>query len=794
MDLLYKILQKILVTLFLGSHVVFSQSPREIIDLNGIAEFEQTETALPPDMFTRKIQVPGLIDLAQPKIEQYEDYFTGNHEPRYSWYRFKFNVPEKYQYKFAILKIRKSRYNTQIILNGHDCGTFMQCNTPVECDLTDFITCDKENILLIRVGERAWLPKESATGFDREKMTDIPGIWDDIFIIFTGPIRIDKVLSLPDLANSMVTAKIILENYGKVVERSMEYSFIEYTLSAYVREKKTGRVVTDKMIVNDKLKCQQFQQLVLNMKLKNPHPWLPDDPFLYETVISVSADAKFFDDYGNPESLRLNGNYAWIGPSDEVAVTFGMRDFKAVERTFELNGEQFVLLGSTITLNRFFEDNERGALPWDKEWVKKLFIDIPKSLGWNGFRICIGLLPDFWYDLADEYGLLLQNEYPMWNLRGRDIQYKKEYTDWVWSDGNHPSIVIWDAMNEQKQDYIGNVVIPELKKLDPTRIWDAGYMGSEDLDVNEMDEIHWYPLGHGWWHTDEAVRMRRDAFRFGNLFDKNYRLDHASFNSSPMILNEYGWLWLNRDGIHSAIRTEGNFVDRDITPSVINYEYYEPDGAQLYSGRDTYDYYVGENASPDEQWAFQAYLLAIEGEILRSTRIFSGVFSFVYLTDNGGYTGDWFKNHIRDLDPSQALLMQYHTHKKFAVFIDLEDGRYLKNPIHFQPGDLKSINLYGINDSNRKQKGDVTVKIMDHTGRIISTQTVGVEIESFWQLNISITIQVPEAAGGYMLLSELDDGNNDTPAQVSRRYFIVGDIANPEFPDYTYNLPPGWPK
>ena len=792
--MIYKYLHLVSIILIVSGQILHAQSPREIINLNGIVEFEQTETAFPPEKFTRIIQVPGLIDLAKPKIEQYDEYFAGTHEPRYSWYRFIFDVPEKYRDKFAVLKIRKSRYNTQVIINGHDCGTYMQCNTPIECDLTGFISFENENILLVRLGERAWLPKESATGFDREKFTDIPGIWDDIFITFTGPIRVDKALVLPDLANSKLTAKIMLENYGKLVERNMEYSFIEYTLAAFVREKISGNPVTEKLIKQDKIKCQQFQELVFDMELKNPHQWSPKDPFLYETVISISADAKFFDDYGNPENLRPPDDYTWTGPADEVAITFGIRDFKAVERTFELNGEQFCLLGSTITLNRFFEDNDRGALPWDEEWVKKLFVEIPKSMGWNGFRICIGLLPDFWYDLADQYGILLQNEYPMWNLRGRDIQYKKEYTDWVWSDGNHPSIVIWDAMNEQKQDYIGNVVIPELKMLDPTRIWDAGYMGAEDLDINDMDEIHWYSLGHGWWTTDEAILSSREKFRFGNLFHKYPGLGNAASNSSPMILNEYGWLWLNRDGTHSAIRTEGNFVTKDITPSIINYEYYEPDGTQLYAGRDNYDYYLGTEASPEERWEFQAYLHAIEGEILRSTRIFAGMFSFVYLTDNGGYTGDWFKNHIKDLEPAQALLAHYHTHKPFAVFIDLEDGRYLKSPAHYQPGSMLHVNLFGVNDSNEKQEGKVEVKIVDHAGEIISAQTVPVEIDPFWQNIIPIAVKVPDEEGGYMIISELDDGNGTIMNQVSRRYFLSGNPDLVTFPGYSYKLPPGWPK
>jgi beta-galactosidase/beta-glucuronidase len=786
-------IKSILVLPLLWGIAAWGQSPRISLDLNGVVEFEQTREAFPPKKFSRTIQVPGLIDLAEPRIDQYDAYFTGTHEPRYSWYRFRFRVPEDAADKFAVLTIRKSRYNTMVILNGHDCGTFMQCNTPITCDLTDHLDHGKENILLVRIGERAWLPKESATGFDREKMTDIPGIWDDVFITFTGPVRIDKALNLPDLKNGVVTTKIWLENYGREVERSMEYSLIEYTLSAHVMEKKSGNVVSDRITLNGMVKCQQYQLQEIHLKINNPRAWSPDDPFLYETVISISADSKYFRDVGNPECQKPDSKYGWLGPSDEVAVTFGMRDFEAVDRTFQLNGEQICLLGSTITLNRFFEDNDRGGLPWDKEWVKKMFIDIPKSLGWNGFRICIGLLPQFWYDLADEHGIMLQNEYPMWNLRGRDLQYMKEYTDWVWTDGNHPSIVIWDAMNEQKENYIGNVVIPSLKELDPTRIWDAGYMGSEDLVINEMDEIHWYPLGHGWWHDDEALKTRREAFRFGTLQAKVHGLGKASFNSSPMILNEYGWLWLNRDGVHSAIRTEGNFLPRDVTPATVNYEYFEPDGTQLYSGRDTYDYYLGEEATPEDRWNFQAYLTAIEGEVLRLTRIFSGIFSFVYLTDNGGYTGDWFKGHIRDLDPSPALLMQYHSHKQFAVFIDLEDGRYLKDPVHHVPGSELSLNLLAVNDSKHPGKGTARVTLQDQDNHVMFSKEIAVESAPFWQSMHPLTVKLPDLPGGYMLLSELIGDQQETIPQVSRRYIIVGEVDHPEFPEYSYKYPPKWP-
>ncbi len=153
-----------------------------------------------------------------------------------------------------------------------------------------------------------------------------------------------------------------------------------------------------------------------------------------------------------------------------------MRDFERRGKYFYLNGDKYYLRGSNITLHRFFEDPDCQSLPWNREWVKKLLIDDPKSIDWNAMRICVGIVPDFWYDLADEYGMLFQNEWLYWQNHGWDEQIREEYSDWVWSDGNHPSIAIWDAINENTNAYIGNTLIPELQQLDPTRIWDAGYM------------------------------------------------------------------------------------------------------------------------------------------------------------------------------------------------------------------------------------------------------------------------------------------------------------------------------
>ena len=51
------------------------QTPGTKISLNGVWDFEQTANAFPPETFTRKCPVPGLIHLAEPKIDAFDNLF-----------------------------------------------------------------------------------------------------------------------------------------------------------------------------------------------------------------------------------------------------------------------------------------------------------------------------------------------------------------------------------------------------------------------------------------------------------------------------------------------------------------------------------------------------------------------------------------------------------------------------------------------------------------------------------------------------------------------------------------------
>ncbi|HEX7583310.1 MAG TPA: hypothetical protein VF373_01370, partial [Prolixibacteraceae bacterium] len=390
-----------------------NQDGRTVINLNGTWQFDQTVNAFPPAKFTRTIPVPGLVHLAEPKIEDYDKFFKRadqvvakdqhnlyniDYTPRYNWYRKSVFIPKELEGKDGMITIKKSQYVTQVYVNGMDMGTSMACYTPVEFPITNALKFGAENEILVKVGDRVWLPSEAAGGTDKEKEHYLPGIWDDVLISFTGNVRVNRLLVLPSVANKKVTVKALIRNfkpaqifYGDAMSDSV-------TLDISIAEKLTGKVVASKS-GRFITKRDNLSEVVLEIPIQEFTNWSPDKPFLYMAKATLKTDK---------------------GLSDEFSKQFGMRDFTRKGKFFYLNGEKIILRGTNVTLQRFFEDPDCGTLVWNKEWVRKLLVEYPKKLNWNMMRICVGIAPDFWYDIADENGLMFQNEWLYWQNHGWD--------------------------------------------------------------------------------------------------------------------------------------------------------------------------------------------------------------------------------------------------------------------------------------------------------------------------------------------------------------------------------------
>ena len=194
--------------------------------------------------------------------------------------------------------------------------------------------------------------------------------------------------------------------------------------------------------------------------------------------------------------------------TDCLTVRFGMRSFHfdAPSGRAMLNGKPYYLRGTNVCAYRFFEDDQRGDRPWRAEWVRRLHQQF-KSMHWNSIRYCIGFPPDFWYDIADEEGLLIQDEFPIWLLNpqpGKDgsPEYPlaekiiPQYEEWMRERWNHPCVVIWDGQNESFTDETGKA-IQAVRHLDLSRRpWENGW--SRPHDAGDCVESHPYLFIRGW--------------------------------------------------------------------------------------------------------------------------------------------------------------------------------------------------------------------------------------------------------------------------------------------------------
>lgn len=720
----------VLALLFLASRCPDAAAARVTIDLNGVWEFEQTEKAFPPAQFSRTIPVPGLIFLAEPRIEQWDAYYDGSYEPRCNWYRKSFHVPPELDGLEAVVTIRKSKYVTTVFLNGRKLGESMACYTPVEFPAGDALRPGARNELLICVGDRKWLPSQAAGSTDKEKVTYWPGIWDDVSLTFSGKLRIDRALVLPSLAGEKATLKLRLRSFHPAQIQYGDRMWDSCRVEVTVREKVGGKPVAGPVPLAANMKRDNLTFVELDVPLPSPTAWTPESPFLYVAeVVLLDAAGKV---------------------SDRVEQTFGMRDFARRGKHFTLNGEQTFLRGTNITLHRFFEDPQCRALPWDRDWVRRLLAGIPKEVHWNAMRVCVGLWPDFWYDIADSCGLMLQNEWLYWQNHGWDDQIRAEYTDWVWSDGSHPSIVIWDAINENWDDYIGNELIPELKRLDPTRIWDAGYMTSEHMALDEMDEPHPYMVyGH---RPDFAERIGKDPYPLGKLDYWPESMRRFLNSSAAQLVNEYGWVWLWRDGT-PAILTRGNYA-----------------------------YYTGENSTVKERREHEAYWLQAETEWLRAERSFAGVLAFCYLTNDLGFTGDWFENPVSELRPTPALKWFRHAFAPAAVFVDLVDQRWIRHVPPLEPGSTLALRLVGVNDNAVPVSGGVRLRLLDSAGVEAAGASLSITIPARFREDRAVSLKLPDKPGGYLVLAEFTPEGRKEPV-LSRRYVKIGRADKYEFPE-----------
>lgn len=166
-----------------------------------------------------------------------------------------------------------------------------------------------------------------------------------------------------------------------------------------------------------------------------------------EFEVDLPAEVRRWDEF-DPVVNRLTVEWLRDGvPQDRRSVSFGIRSFKREGRRLTLN-ERPVFLRGTLDCCIF---PLTGYPPTDHAGWRKVF-ETAKAYGLNHIRYHSYCPPRAAFEVADEMGLLLHIETPVWPVLGSnphlDRYIHSEAERIVRDYGNHPSFVMLCVGNE----------------------------------------------------------------------------------------------------------------------------------------------------------------------------------------------------------------------------------------------------------------------------------------------------------------------------------------------------------
>ena len=237
---------------------------------------------------------------------------------------------------------------------------------------------------------------------------------------------------------------------------------------------------------------------------------------------------------------------------DNISAKFGCRTFRIdAERGFILNGEEYPLRGVSRHQDRWGIGN--ALLPEHH----KEDMDFIYEMGANTIRLAHYQHDQYFYDLCDEYGMVIWAEIPyiskhMPTGRENTISQMKEL---IVQNYNHPSIVVWGlsneiSMNGSDDDLIENhKILNDLcHEMDKSRLTTIAVVSMCSLDdpyiriPDVVSHNHYF----GWYGGDTSMN--------GPWFD-NF---HAKFPNIPVGMSEYGCEALNW---HTSNPQQGDYTE-----------------------------------------------------------------------------------------------------------------------------------------------------------------------------------------------------------------------------------------
>ena len=592
-----------------------ANEPREIVmptgsarsetNLNGVWRAAKTDAVKPaptvaePAEYNYTAPVPGLWDMVTPSLGEQGDNDL--------WYQTTITMPDGFNPDgdyIVELRINRAQYGRTIYVNGQFVDHYAHNFSRSDTDITKYLHAGDNTVSVMLAHKDAPVYEEgrrAAYGNNPEKTDFFMGFTDSVSVIVNRAPQVDAVQTAANIDKGTVTVQTRLSNTSST-DITTDVTFNVYELGVYKNgvpaiadyTKLVGTCTVTGVTVpagdTHTFKAEDIAVDGFNIEEK---AWCTENPYLYRIEVVTSGDT--------------------------LAERFGMRTFYFDPETKQpmLNGKVYRLLGTNVVLSRFYDDPNHQDYAWREQWVRDLYQTFFDT-NWTSFRAHLGPLPGFWYDIADEMGMLISDEYGAWfDAKVSSKMFIEEMYNIIDERQTHASIIFWDAQNEtgdwtQSTEMVKQVYLTDHYDISE-RNWDNGMQPA--VDENQPIEYHPYTF---WGMTSESTLTRL------NTMDDKHPSGGGKNNSleapNPIIINEYGEMWINRDG-------EPGYIAEKTYAAIM------------------------PNATPQERFEWYAEFLAMVTEFWRAGRNLAGIQNFVGLAysrpTETGPTGDLL---LPDLD------------------------------------------------------------------------------------------------------------------------------------------------
>lgn len=333
------------------------------------------------------------------------------------WYRKHFKIPASDKGKQVYIDFDGVYRCSKVWLNGHLLGFRPSGYVSFRYDLTPYLNYgSKPNVLVVQADNSEQPNSRWYSG---------SGIFRNVWLVKTGQIHVDNWGT--SITTPVINADKAMVEIETTLKNTAGDANAEVTTLIQNRQ---GQIVV-KSTSSTQIKTGGNQSIIQTFEMLHPTRWELDNPYLYTAVTEVKVDGKLTDRYETP---------------------FGIRSFDWKEdRGFYLNGKATKILGVCL-------HHDLGCLGAAVNYrALERQLRMMKEMGANAIRTSHNPPAPELLDICDRIGLLVQNEaFDMWRRRKSPHDYaryfdewhKRDLTDQILRDRNHPSVFMWSIGNE----------------------------------------------------------------------------------------------------------------------------------------------------------------------------------------------------------------------------------------------------------------------------------------------------------------------------------------------------------